>query len=34
MILGAMILGAIIAFSTFGEPQTGQVTSDRLTCLS
>jgi hypothetical protein len=27
-------LGAIIAFSTFVEPQTGQFTSERLTCLS
>ena len=27
-------LGAIIAFSTFVEPQTGQLTSARLACLS
>ena len=27
-------LGAIIAFSTFAEPQTGHVTSLRLACLS
>ncbi len=26
-------LGAMIAFSTFAEPQTGQVTSDRLRLL-
>jgi hypothetical protein len=26
--------GAMIAFSTFVEPQTGQFTSERFTCLS
>ena len=26
--------GAMIAFSTLAEPQTGQVTSPRLDCLS
>jgi len=28
------ILGAMIAFSTFAEPQIAQVTSLRLTCES
>ena len=27
-------LGAMIAFSTFAEPQTGHVTSARFACLS
>jgi hypothetical protein len=30
----AATLGAMIAFSTLAEPQSGHVTIDRLRCLS